>query len=50
MDPEKGTRSRVQKATSIAEMVLTTEALIAEEPEDEPAMPAGGMGGSEGMM
>ena len=50
IDPAKVTRSTVQNATSIASLVLTTEALIAEEPEDEPAMPAGGMGGMEGMM
>ena len=49
-DPAKVTRSTVQNATSIASLVLTTEALVAEEPEDEPAMPAGGMGGMEGMM
>ena len=50
IDPAKVTRSTVQNATSSASLVLTTEALIAEEPEDEPAMPAGGMGGMEGMM
>ena len=50
IDPAKVTRSTVQNATSIASLVLTTEALIAEEPEDEPAMPAGGMSGMEGMM
>ena len=50
IDPAKVTRSTVQNATSIASLVLTTEALIAEDPEDEPAMPAGGMGGMEGMM
>ena len=50
IDPAKVTRSTVQNATSIASLVLTTEALVAEEPEDEPAMPAGGMGGMEGMM
>ena len=50
IDPAKVTRSTVQNATSIASLVLTTEALIAEEPEDEPAMPAGGMGGMEGIM
>ena len=50
IDPAKVTRSTVQNATSIASLVLTTEALIAEEPEDEPAMPAGGMGGMEDMM
>ena len=50
IDPAKVTRSTVQNATSIASLLLTTEALVAEEPEDEPAMPAGGMGGMEGMM
>ena len=50
VDPAKVTRSTVQNATSIASLVLTTEALIAEEPEDEPPMPPGGMGGMEGMM
>ena len=50
IDPAKVTRSTVQNATSIASLVLTTEALIAEEPEDEPPMPPGGMGGMEGMM
>ena len=50
IDPAKVTRTTDQNATSIASLVLTTEALVAEEPEDEPAMPAGGMGGMEGMM
>ncbi len=50
IDPAKVTRSTVQNATSIASLVLTTEALVAEEPEDEPPMPPGGMGGMEGMM
>ena len=50
IDPAKVTRSTVQNATSIASLVLTTEALVAEEPEDEPAMPGGGMGGMVGMM
>jgi len=50
IDPAKVTRSTVQNATSIASLVLTTEALVAEEPEDEPAMPGGGMGGMDGMM
>ncbi len=48
IDPAKVTRSTVQNATSIASLVLTTEALIAEEPEDLPPMPPGG--GMEGMM
>ena len=48
IDPAKVTRSTLQNATSIASLVLTTEALIAEEPEDLPPMPPGG--GMEGMM
>ena len=50
IDPAKVTRSTVENASSIASLVLTTEALIAEEPEPEPPMPPGGMGGTEGMM
>ena len=50
IDPAKVTRSTVQNASSIASLVLTTEALIAEEPEPEAPMPPGGMGGMEGMM
>jgi chaperonin GroEL len=52
IDPAKVTRAGLQNAASIAAMVLTTEALIADEPEPEPAMPAGagGMGGMGGMM
>ncbi|HEY4688218.1 MAG TPA: chaperonin GroEL [Anaerolineae bacterium] len=46
MDPAKVTRSAVENATSIAAMILTTEALIADKPEKkEPMpMPPGGMG------
>ena len=51
IDPAKVTRSTVENASSIASLVLTTEALIAEEPEPEPPMPpGGGMGGMEAMM
>ena len=51
IDPAKVTRSTVENASSIASLVFTTEALIAEEPEPEPPMPpGGGMGGMEGMM
>ena len=50
IDPAKVTRSTVENASSIASLVLTTEALIAEEPEPEAPMPPGGMGGMEGMM
>jgi chaperonin GroEL len=44
------TRSALQNAASIAGLMLTTEALISELPEDDktPAMP-GGMGGGMGM-
>ena len=51
IDPAKVTRAGIQNASSIAAMVLTTECLVADEPEAEPAMPAGGgMGGMGGMM
>jgi chaperonin GroEL len=51
VDPLKVTRSALQNAASIASMLLTTEVLVAEKPEEEkkmPAMPQGG--GYEGMM
>ncbi len=51
IDPAMVTRSALQNAASIGAMLLTTECLIVDEPEDEPAMPAGGMGGGmPGMM
>jgi chaperonin GroEL len=51
IDPAKVTRAGLQNAASIAAMVLTTECLVADEPEPEPAMPGGGgMGGMGGMM
>jgi chaperonin GroEL len=52
IDPAKVTRAALQNAASIAALVLTTECLVAEKPEKNPAMPAapgGGMGGM-GMM
>ncbi|HOX26583.1 MAG TPA: chaperonin GroEL [Candidatus Krumholzibacteria bacterium] len=50
IDPAKVTRSALQNAASIAAMLLTTEACVAEEPEKEsPAAPGGGMGGMGGM-
>ncbi|MEQ8674905.1 MAG: chaperonin GroEL [Aggregatilineales bacterium] len=51
-DPAKVTRGAVENAASIASMILTTEALITDIPQDEPAMPMGdgGMGGMGGMM
>ncbi|MCC6604064.1 MAG: chaperonin GroEL [Anaerolineae bacterium] len=42
IDPAKVTRGALENAASIASMVLTTEALITDIPEEEPAMPAGG--------
>lgn len=48
VDPTKVTRSALQNAASVASMLLTTEAAVADEPKkDEPAMPpmGGGMGG-----
>src|SRR5271157_2469878 len=50
IDPTKVTRTALQNAGSIASLMLTTEALVAEVPEDkkEPAMPHGG-GGMGGM-
>ena len=49
IDPTKVTRSALENAASIAGMMLTTECVITDEPEDEPAMPAGGPGGMGGM-
>lgn len=48
IDPTKVTRSALQNAASIAAMVLTTESLVADIPEPEPAAP-GGAGGMNGM-
>ncbi len=48
IDPTKVTRTALQNAASIATLLLTTEALISEIPEEKermPAMPHGGMGG-----
>ena len=44
IDPTKVTRSALQNAASIAAMMLTTESLVADIPEPEPAAPAGGAG------
>jgi chaperonin GroEL len=41
IDPAKVTRSAVENAASIAAMILTTEALVTDIPEEEPPMPAG---------
>jgi chaperonin GroEL len=51
IDPAKVTRTALQNAASIAGLMLTTEAMVSEIPDDEkgsPAMP-GGMGGMSGM-
>ena len=51
VDPAKVTRSALQNAASVAAMVLTTESLVADKKEENPApaIPAGGMGGMGGM-
>jgi chaperonin GroEL len=54
LDPAKVTRSALENAASVAGLMLTTECMIADAPEDKssaPAMPdMGGMGGMGGMM
>jgi chaperonin GroEL len=51
IDPTKVTRIAIENAASIASMLLTTECVIADEPEDESANSHGGMGGGmPGMM
>lgn len=54
VDPAKVTRSALQNAASIAALVLTTEAIVGDEPEEQAGMPPmpqmGGMGGMGGMM
>ena len=50
IDPAKVTRGALENAASIAAMILTTEALITDIPEPEPAMPPGGGPGMGGMM
>lgn len=50
LDPTKVTRSALQNAASIAGLMITTEAMVAEAPKkEEPAAPGGGMGGLGGM-
>ncbi|MDD2421111.1 MAG: TCP-1/cpn60 chaperonin family protein, partial [Heliobacteriaceae bacterium] len=52
VDPAKVTRSALQNAASVAAMLLTTEAIVADKPEKKdalPMMPPGGMGGMGGM-
>jgi len=50
IDPTKVTRGALENAASIAAMILTTEALITDIPEEAPAMPGGPPGGMGGMM
>ncbi|MBD08757.1 MAG: chaperonin GroEL [Gammaproteobacteria bacterium] len=54
IDPTKVTRLALQNASSVAGLLLTTEAMVAEQPKDDapaPPMPdMGGMGGMGGMM
>jgi chaperonin GroEL len=48
LDPAKVTRTALQNAASVAGLMITTEAMVAEEPKTESPMP-GGMGGMGGM-
>jgi chaperonin GroEL len=54
IDPTKVVRTALQNAGSISGLLLTTEAVVAEKPEEKSAMPpmppGGGMGGMGGMM
>ena len=53
IDPSKVVRTALQDAASVAGLLITTEAMIAEVPKNKPATPmgggAGGMGGMGGM-
>jgi len=50
LDPTKVTRLALQNAASVASLMLTTEAMVAEAPKEEtPSMGGGGMGGMGGM-
>ena len=52
VDPAKVVRTALQNAASVAGLLVTTEAMVAEAPKNEaaPAMPGGGMGGGMGGM
>ena len=52
LDPTKVVRAAIQNAASIAGLLITTEATVAEKPKKDngPGMPPGGMGGMDGMM
>ena len=49
VDPTKVTRSALQNAASVAAMVLTTESLVADKKEPQPAAAAPAAGGMDGM-
>ncbi|MFN4059080.1 MAG: chaperonin GroEL [Roseinatronobacter sp.] len=49
IDPAKVVRTALQDAASVAGLLITTEAMIADKPEPKSAAPAGGMGGMGGM-
>jgi chaperonin GroEL len=49
LDPTKVTRSALQNAASVAGLMITTEAMIADEPKDDAPMAGGGMGDMGGM-
>jgi chaperonin GroEL len=49
IDPSKVVRTALQDAASVAGLLITTEAMVAEVPKDKPAMPMGGGGGMGGM-
>jgi len=49
LDPTKVTRSALQNAASVAGLIITTEAMVAEVPKEEVPMPGGDMGGMGGM-
>ena len=50
VDPAKVVRTALQDAASVAGLLITTEAMVAEAPKDKPAMPMGGGGGGMGGM
>ena len=50
VDPAKVVRTALQDAASVAGLLITTEAMVAESPKDKPAMPMGGGGGGMGGM
>ncbi|MEZ5450703.1 MAG: chaperonin GroEL [Thiolinea sp.] len=49
LDPTKVTRTALQNAASVAGLIITTEAMVAEMPKDDAPMPGGGMDGMGGM-